>query len=125
MQHFLYVLNSAFADDVAFWMLQAALAGAFVLALIGELVAKRRAGRGSVTLRVGRGPYSMAIFFGTYLAISGLLVAICLQVDVIESYRIFWVLFDTSIPFYVCVLNSLSRNVLLGWADKFAKLEVR
>jgi hypothetical protein len=113
------------SDAWAFFGLQALVVIAFFIALINEAAARSRVGKGGTTLRVGRGNLSMAIFYGVFAAINGLLASITLEVNVIPDHRTFWVIFDALITFYLCALNPWSRNKLLEWADNLTKLEQR
>ena len=125
MERFADTLLAIATDRVMFSVLQVVLITVFFIALAKETWAKHRAGKGSATLSVERGKESMAKFYGAYLAINGLLIAICLSVEVVKGYRIFWVVIDTLIPAYICILNPWSRNKLIGWADTLRKIEAR
>lgn len=113
------------SDECLFYFLQISLVLTFLIALANESIAQYKSGKGSVTLSVERGDESMAKFYGAYIAINSLLVAICLSVDVIQNYKIFWVFFDTVIPAYLCIFNPWSRNKLLSWSHMLTKLEAR
>jgi len=113
------------SDGVLFWALQAFLFLAAIVAFIANKAAEYRAGKGGATLSVTRGHESMSLFYGSYVALNGLFVALCLSVEVIEGYRIFWVLLDTLAPAYICILNPWSRNKLLGWAHRLREIEKR
>lgn len=113
------------SDNVLFWVVQLSIVVLFVIAFIGNMIAKRRAGNGGVTASVERGKESMALFYSSYIALSGLLVALCLSVEIVSTHKVFWVIFDTSIPVYICLLNPWSRNLLVGWAGDLQKIEAR
>ena len=51
----------------------------------------------------------MAIFYGAYITISGLLVSICLSVEFIKDYQIIWIVIDVSIAAYIC-LDSYNKR---------------
>ena len=125
MESFLDSLFCFASDDVLFWVLQALIFLVTLAAFIANKVAEHRAGKGGVTLSVKRGNESMSLFYGSYVALNGLLVALCLSVDVVEGYRVLWVLLDTIAPAYVCILNPWSRNKLLGWARHLREIEIR
>lgn len=125
MDTLLGILLSIASDKVMFSLLQFALVCAFFISLVNNYMAQWRAGKGGVPLSVKRGSGSMSKFYGAYIVINGLLVAICLSVDTTERYRIFWVLFDTLIPAYLCILNSWSRNKLLSWSHVVSEIEER
>jgi hypothetical protein len=109
------------SDSVLFWVLQFSIIFLFLVALIKNIVRKSR-GRNSV--EPIRGPKSMATFYGSYAALNGLLVGLCLSVEIASNYRVFWVIVDTIIPIYVCLFNPWSRNKLIGFANRLRKLEV-
>ena len=113
------------SDSVLFWLLQALIILAAVAAFAANKAAEIRAGKGGATLTVERGKESMSLFYGSYVALNSLLVAICLSVDVISDFRVFWVLIDTLAPAYICIFNPWSRNKLLGWAQYLRKIEAR
>ena len=71
-----------------FPILQVGLVAFVLFAVHHNWIQARRAGRGGVTLLVTRGEISMSRFFATYAAISGLLIAICLTVEVARNQRI-------------------------------------
>lgn len=77
------------ADTVLFWVLQILVVGAVVVAFIVNQWFEMKAGRGGAVLSVKRGDQSMAMFYGSYVALNGLLVALCLTVDVIQHHRVF------------------------------------
>jgi hypothetical protein len=118
-------LSELLSDAVLFSALQVALVMFVLFAALRNWFQARKAGRGSVTLTVTRGDASMARFYGTYAAISGLLIAICLSVDVAKNHRVLWVVIDTVLVAYVCLFNPWFRNLLLGWAERLSKIEKR
>jgi hypothetical protein len=77
----------------------------------------------SVQADVIRGPVSMGTFYGAYGAITAVLVALAINVDVAKDHRVFFVLFNVVVAAYVCLLNGWVRNRLIGWTGKVAKLE--
>ena len=125
MSRSLAVLSEVLSDEVLFPVLQMALVMFVLFAALRSWVQGRRAGRGSVTLTVTRGEVSMSRFYGSYAAISGLLIAICLSVDVAKGHRLLWVIIDAVLVAYVCLLNPWFRNLLLGWAERLTKIERR
>ena len=116
-------LCDLFSDAVVFWVLQAGLVLFALFALLRNAV--RKAERGGATVQITRGDPSMKYFYGTYAAVSGLLVGICLSVDVVKDYRVVWVVIDIAVVAYVCLLNAWFRNHLLGFANYLSKLEER
>jgi hypothetical protein len=114
-------LYHLFSDAVLFWVLQAGL----VLFALFVAVVARLPGRGGPTVQIKRGGTSMGYFYATYAAISGLLVAICLSVDVAKDHRVFWVLVDTIAVGYICVVNKWFRNRLVGFAIYLSEREHR
>jgi hypothetical protein len=77
------------------------------------------------TLAVKRGPQSMAQFYGAYVALTGLFVAMALQVDWPKNHRVFFVVLDTVLIAYVCLWNSWYRNTLIRWTDLLSSKESR
>jgi hypothetical protein len=75
--------------------------------------------------RVTRSDTSMAVFYGTYAALSGVFIAICLQVEIAKNHRVIWVLTDTVLIAYVCIFNPWFRNKLLGWIEHLKQIETR
>jgi type III secretory pathway component EscS len=84
---------------------------------------KSRVGKGAVSVSIDRGKESVAIFYGAYISISGLLAAICLSVEFIKDYRIIWVIIDILIAAYICIVSPWFRNKLIGFSMKIKKLE--
>ena len=113
------------SDAVMFWVLQFLILLMFILAAARNTIAEKKAGKGGAKLTVTRGKESMALFYGSYVALNGLLVALCLSVEVVKDYRVFWVVVDTMVPAYICLFNPWSRNKLLEWADRLRKIEAR
>ena len=56
---------------------------------------------------------------------NGLLVAICLSVDVAKDHRVLWVFVDTAAVAYVCLFNGWLRNHLLTFTQYLSKVEKR
>jgi len=113
------------SDAVLFPALQGALMMFVLFAVLRNWFQVRNAGSGSVTLVVTRGDASMKLFYGTYAAISGLLIAICLSVDVAKNHRVLWAVVDILLIAYVCLFNPWFRNLLFGWAERLTKIEKR
>ena len=109
------------SDSLMFWVLQSVLFACFLFVLIRNFVV----GKGRQTFSVKRGKESMTLFYGAYVTLNGLLIALCLSVEVIKNYRIFWVLVDTMISAYICLFNTWSRNKLLEWAIRLREIEKR
>ena len=84
MSELIELLFKITSDECLFYFLQISLVLTFLIALANESIAQYKSGKGSVTLSVERGDESMAKFYGAYIAINSLLVAICLSVDVIQ-----------------------------------------
>jgi hypothetical protein len=125
MESIINYMQTIASDNSMFFLLQGSLFLAFFYVLTREGIAKSCAGKGGVTATVERGSNSMAKFYGAYLALNGLLVAICLSVEIAKNYRIMWVVIDTAIPAYICLLNPWSRNALLTLSIKLTKIEAR
>ena len=110
------------SDVVLFPALQVAL----VLLVIWSVVRSRQmvSGGGFVAQPI-RSQASMAVFYGTYAAISGVATALCLRVDMAAKHRVLFVLVDLVLIAYLCLCSNWFRNKLLGWADTLTKLEKR
>ena len=121
-QNLLLQLSS---DSVLFFVLQATLITFVMFAVARNWLAARRAGRGGATLTVTRGTDSMMRFYGTYVAVSGVLIAVCLSTEVAENHRVFWSLLDSLLVAYVCLYNPWFRNLLLGWVAHLTTIEQR
>jgi type III secretory pathway component EscS len=113
------------SDSCLFPLLQSVLFVVLLLALLMEFIAQTRAGFGEAGATVTRGDKSMAIFYAIYAAVSGVLVALCLSVDWAKDHRVFWVLLDTFITSYLCLMNPWFRNNLLAFAVFLTKVESR
>jgi len=114
---------SIFSDQVLFWVMQVCIFVIFVVAVVLHIKEKLSKGQGGISLSVERGNESMAVFYGSYAALNGLLVALCLSVETIKGYRVFWVVIDTVFPAYICLFNPWARNKILGWVHFLKKLE--
>lgn len=75
--------------------------------------------------RVIRAESSMGLFYGFYAVVSGVAVAICLQVEIARDYRVIWSVTDAIFIAYVCIFNPWFRNKLLGWAEHLKQIETR
>ena len=117
---FLAVLRNVLSGQVLFPLLQVAL---ILFVLFAIFRNRRQEKKGGPKLRVTRGKASMSRFYGAYAALSGLLVALCLSVNVADNHRVLWAILDTVLVAYVCLLNPWFRNVLLGWAQRLTKIE--
>ena len=80
---------------------------------------------GGFAAKVKRGPATMALFYGAYTALSGVVVAVCLQVNVAAEHRVFFVVIDLVLIAYLCLGSSWFRNKLVGWAASLGELERR
>jgi hypothetical protein len=113
------------SDKILFPLAQALLIAFVVLAIAISWWHALRAGRGRVSLEVTRCRESMALFYGAYVAITGLFVALSLSVEIAAEHRVFWAVLDTALIAYVCLLNRWFRNKLVGWFVELTKLERR
>src|SRR5439155_23099531 len=114
-----------FSDAVLFWVLPAGLVLFALYAALRDWIAVRKAGRGALNMLITRSDASMKLFYGTYVAISGVLVAICLSVETAKDHRVLCVLVDIFAVAYVCLLNAWFRNYLVSFAAYLTKLEKR
>lgn len=113
------------SDQYMFPLLQGVLFFVLLLSLVMEFAAHMRAGFGGVKLVVTRSQASMNMYYGTYAAISGVLVALCLTVDFAKDHRVFWVLTDTLVSSYLCLLNPWFRLKLQSLSAFLTKIEAR
>lgn len=113
------------SDQYLFPALQALLGLLFLLAVAMEILSQARAGFGGGSLTVERSPETMKIFYGFYVVLSGLLVALCMGVDLAKEQRVLWVVLDVLIVSYVCLINPWFRSKLVGIAEHLRKLEKR
>jgi hypothetical protein len=114
-----------FSDQYMFPLLQGVLFVVLVLSLVIEFLAQKRAGFGGKSLVVTRSQTSMNIYYGTYAALSGILVALCLTVEFAKNHRVLWVLVDTLISSYLCLLNPWFRLKLQDFSAFLTKVEAR
>lgn len=125
MSDLLGALGEGLSDEFLFPLMQVALIVFVLFAVLRNWLISTRAGRGGASLVVTRGEASMSRFYATYAAASGLLIAIDLTVDVASTHRVLWVVLDTALVAYVCLLNPWFRNILLGWSERLKKIERR
>lgn len=111
------------SDHVLFLTIQILLLLFVSVAFIIANIKKIKSGSRGSNLSVIRGETSMGKFYATYATITGLLVTICLSVDTFDKHKIFWILLDVTLVFYVCLYNTWFRNLLIKWSDKLTNLE--
>jgi len=111
-------LTWPFADGHMFWILQSVIIASAVVLFIKDGIATYRSRGGfkkkenNVTLTITR-DHSTVIFYRVLFgAVSGFLIGICIFVDVIEGYRIIWMLIDIILPLYIFIFNHWTRNKL-------------
>lgn len=110
-------------DTQMFWILQSSVLLMVLVAFFVNRATELKPENSGTNLSVERGNESMSLFYGFYVALSGLLVALCLSVDIIKNYKVFWVLVDALAPAYICLFNPWSRNKLLCWVQYLRKIE--
>lgn len=113
------------SDKVLFPAVQIALLIFLLLAVIKNSIQAGSAGQGEIAIEIVRGNVSMGLFYGTYAAISGILIAICLRVDIAANHRVFWSILDAIQVGYLCLYNGWFRNLLLQWVTQLSKIESR
>lgn len=113
------------SDRVLFPIVQCALAGFAIACFFFDRFHRWRAGGRGVAMTVTRGPTSMVLFYGAYVAFTGIFVSLALQVDLAKNHRVFFVVLDSLLIFYLCLLNFWFRNKLVGWANRLASIESR
>ena len=119
-----------FMDAICFWLSDAVLFPAsqilLVLFALFSAVRSRQIIRGGgFSVQVNRGPQSMAVFYGLYVSLSGVVVALCLGVDAAKNHRLLFVVFDLVLVAYLCLVSNWFRNKLMGWSVALTKLEKR
>lgn len=67
----------------------------------------------------------MAVFYGFYVSLSGVVVALCLGVDAAKNHRLLFVVFDLVLVAYLCLVSNWFRNKLMGWSVALTMLENR
>ena len=113
------------SDAVWFWGLQAGLVLFSAFALFQNW---RRGRRGGPTAQIKRGAESMQYFLVICGLIIAIPVAICASVDVplVNGHRVLWILFDSLVVGYGCLLNTWFRNdILLPFVFRLSELENR
>jgi hypothetical protein len=117
---------TAFSPWVSDAVLFPAFQGALVLLVLYSAVRSRfMIGGGGIAAQVTRGPATMALFYGAYTALSGVAVALCLQVNMAAHHRVFFVVLDLALIAYLCLGGNWFRNKLVGWATRLTQLERR
>jgi len=111
------------SDAILFVVLQVGLVFFAVFSAFRSWWVFGRRKNSGVSLKVKRGPQSMGYFYGTYLALTSIFVALSLHVELASSHRVFFVLLDTISIFYLCFLNHWFRNELINWTKRLSELE--
>lgn len=110
------------SDDLLFPILQLVL---LALAICSLVRSRMMIHGGGFNARVTRGPTSMAIFYGAYAALSGVVTAICLGVEMAKDHRVFFVVLDLVLVAYLCLGSNWFRNKLVGWVNALTQMENR
>jgi hypothetical protein len=118
-------LSSILSDTYLFPVLQGLVVLTGGIAVLMELITRFRAGFGSTRLIVTRSQTSMAIYYGTYAAATGVLVALCSTVEFAEHHRVAWVLLDVLVTSYLCLFNPWFRLKLQALSSYLASAERR
>ena len=111
-------LYCIFTDENMFWLLQSALLVITVTLFILDRVGIYRSNGGfkkkdgGATFIINRGEKTVTFYRVAFGAVSGLMITICLFVDVINGYRIIWILIDIALPLYIIMFNHWARNKL-------------
>jgi len=113
------------SDKALFPAIQIALFIFVLFAVIRNYIQAGNAGQGEIAVEIVRGNVSMGLFYGTYAAISGILIAICLSVDIAKNHRVLWSMLDTIQVGYLCLFNGWFRNLLVQWLMQLSKIENR
>lgn len=113
------------ADAILFPALQGSLVLFAVLCALVSWWAYGRRKKTGFSAVVKRGPASMAYFYGAYLALTSIFVALSLQAELARNHRVFFVLLDTILIAYVCLFNAWFRNKLIAWINRVAEIEYR
>lgn len=110
------------SDHFAFYLMQAAIIFLLIISITIEYYRSQKKGP---TLSVERGEKSMMLLYGSYAAVNGIIIAICLSTDAAKNHRVFFVIFNSLILAYLFLYNSWFRNKLFGWAYRLTKTEVK
>ena len=116
-------LSELLADTIVFPVLQLCLVMFVLFAVLRSWIRSKSNSRGKVKASVIRGEVSMGYFYAAYAVINGLLIAICLSVDITKNHRVIWVIIDTLLVAYLCIFNQWFRNILISWIDRISKIE--
>ena len=119
-----------FVGAISFWLSDAVLFPAsqillVLFALFSAVRSRQIIHGGGFSAQVNRGPQSMAVFYGFYVSLSGVVVALCLGVDAAKNHRLLFVVFDLVLVAYLCLGSNWFRNKLMGWSAALTKLEKR
>jgi hypothetical protein len=109
------------SDRFWFPFMQWVLASFAVYCFAVDRASKRRAGRGGTTLTVTRGEKSMALFYAAYATVTGVYVALTLQVELAKGYRTPLIVLDTLLSAYVCLFSGYFRGKLIGFSNWLAE----
>ena len=130
-----HFLNDPLSDAVLFAVLQLGLVllvfivAVFDICRVRKVKKAKRAiklGHGAIAIqdaKVIRGPESLKLFYGTYAVLNGLLVAICISIDVTLNYRVFFIIVDSVLIAYLCLVNTWFRVSIINLKDKLSKTE--
>jgi hypothetical protein len=105
------------SDGDVLLVMHVALLGLLLFAIVRELYARVKAGRGATTFTVTRGERSMAILTGIFATSVGL-YALAIQVadDVLVGRKSFLIAFDFVALTYLFFFNDWFRNDVIGTA---------
>lgn len=118
-------LLTILSDGYLFLVLQGLVVFTGGIAVLMELITRFRVGFGGTRLIVRRSQTSMAIYYGTYGAVTSVLVALCSTVECAQPHRVAWVLLDVFVTTYTCLFNPWFRLKLQALSSHLASAEKR
>lgn len=109
------------SDETTLIVMHAALGMICLVAFLAEWAARLRAGRGSLSLVVGRGTESMGVLTGVFATSLGLF-AVAIEVsEAAVGHKSFLVAIDFALLAHLFLFNSWFRNKVIGEASESRK----
>jgi hypothetical protein len=107
--------GEAMSDEAVYFALQGALiaVAAFLASL--DMLARWRAGTGSLSMEVRRSVDSVMVFIAAFAALDALFVAFAVSAEFIQwRTRVACATLDTLLIWYICLMNGWARNKFAG-----------
>jgi hypothetical protein len=76
-----------------------------------------------LVMTLQRAEKSMTKLYATYAVLHGLLVTICLASISAENFRVAWIIWNTVLIVYVCLVNRITRPRILRMAERLTVIE--